>query len=371
MTQAAADTGAEPEHLTTEGAEEIHNRSVSASQASERLERLTHLVQTGPGTPKKAFDAQTIFFLGLLLAGSGLVSPPVALVGGIAFGFLMVHPYRREASSLAKLLLQISVVFLGFGIDLNQVIHAGKSGFLYTAISIGSAVVLGLLLGKMFKVGGKASYLITLGTAICGGSAIAAIAPITDASEEEISVSMGTVFLLNSVALLLFPAVGWWLHLSQNQFGLWAALAIHDTSSVVGAAAKYGTQALAIGTTVKLARALWIVPVSLVTAAYMGKEARRSGRAGIQARVKVPWFIFLFVGASVLSTYLPRFMGAYLDLSRLGKAGLTATLFLIGTSLSKKTLQTVGIKPFLQGVILWIVVGTASLVAIATGLISI
>jgi uncharacterized integral membrane protein (TIGR00698 family) len=350
------------EYFITETAEEIHPGRVRSSD---------ELGQTGPGTPKKTFDAKSIFFLGLLVAGSGLVSPPVALVGGIAFGFTVEHPYRKESSSLAKLLLQMSVVLLGFGMNLEQVIHAGKSGFLYTAVSICSAVVLGLLLGKVFKVGGKASYLITLGTAICGGSAIAAIAPITDANEEEISVSMGTVFLLNSVALLVFPLVGWKLHLSQNQFGLWAALAIHDTSSVVGAAAKYGPQALAIGTTVKLARALWIVPVSLITAAYMSRAAKREGRVGHTAKVKVPWFIFLFVGASVLSTYVPRFMGTYLDLNKLGKAGLTATLFLIGTSLSKATIRAVGIKPFLQGVILWVVVGTASLVAIYTGLISI
>ena len=349
-------------NFITETAEDIHPAHSAVS---------ANLGQTGPGTPKSTFDGRSIFFLGLLLAGSGLVSPPVALLGGIAFGFTVVHPYRKEAGSLAKLLLQISVILLGFGLNLQQVIHAGKSGFLYTAISICSAVVLGLLLGKVFHVGGKASYLITLGTAICGGSAIAAIAPITDANEEEISVSMGTVFLLNSVALLLFPTVGWWLHLSQNQFGLWAALAIHDTSSVVGAAAKYGPQALAIGTMVKLARALWIVPVSLITAAYMSKAAKREGGSGQHAKVKVPWFIVLFVGASVLTTYLPRFMGTYLDLNRLGKAGLTATLFLIGTSLSKKTLQAVGIKPFLQGVILWIIVGTASLAAIYTGLIAI
>ncbi len=326
------------------------------------------LGQTGPATPHQVFNAKTIFFLGFLLAGSGLISPSAALLGGIAFGFLVVHPYRKESSSLAKLLLQISVILLGFGMNLSQVIHAGKSGFLYTAIGIGAAVAVGLLLGRIFKVGGKASYLITLGTAICGGSAIAAISPITNANEEEISISMGTVFLLNSIALLVFPAVGWWLHLSQNQFGLWAALAIHDTSSVVGAAAKYGPQALAIGTTVKLARALWIVPVSLITAAYMGKTARPTGP---KPQIKIPWFILLFVAASVLSTYVPHFMGTYLDLNKLGKAGLTATLFLIGSSLSKKTLQAVGIKPFLQGVILWIVIASVSLAAIYTGLISI
>jgi uncharacterized integral membrane protein (TIGR00698 family) len=326
-----------------------------------------------PGEPKKkkTFDARTVFFLGLLLAGSGLVSPPVALVGGVAFGFLLVHPYRTEASTMAKLLLQVSVILLGFGMNLNQVIHAGKSGFFYTAISISSAVVLGLLLGKILRVGGKASYLITLGTSICGGSAIAAIAPILDANEEEISVSMGTVFLLNSVALILFPLIGWWLHLSQNQFGLWAALAIHDTSSVVGAAAKYGPQALAVGATVKLARALWIVPVSLVTAAYVGRTQPENGASLRRAKVKVPWFIFLFVGASVLSTYLPRFTASFRDLNLLGKSGLTATLFLIGTSLSKTTLKAVGMKPLLQGVILWVIVGTASLIAIFNGLISI
>lgn len=332
---------------------------------------LEHREQGRAEAPEKTFNSRSSFFLGLLLAGSGLVSPPIALVGGIVFGFAAVHPYRQEASSLAKLLLQISVVLLGFGMDLHQVIHAGRSGLLYTAVSICSAVMLGLVLGRFLRVGGKASYLITLGTAICGGSAIAAIAPIVDAREEEISVSMGTVFLLNSVALLLFPAIGWWLHLSQSQFGLWAALAIHDTSSVVGAAAKYGPEALAIGTTVKLARALWIVPVSLLTAVGMGRALRREGRAERRAPVKVPWFIVLFLGASVLSTYLPRLTGSYVALHRLGSAGLTATLFLIGTSLSRKTLQAVGIRPFLQGVILWILVGTASLAAIYRGWISI
>ena len=203
---------------------------------------------------------KNIFFVGLLVAASGIVSPPIALALGILFGFTVEHPFPSESSSLAKLLLQLSVIALGFGMNLKQVVHAGRSGFLYTAISISLAIALGLLLGKLFRIGGKASFLITAGTAICGGSAIAAVAPITDASEEEISVSMGTVFLLNSVALLIFPAIGYALHLSQNQFGLWAALAIHDTSSVVGAAAKYGNEALAIGTTVKLARALWIVP---------------------------------------------------------------------------------------------------------------
>src|SRR6202453_3028818 len=237
---------------------------------------------------------KTVFFLGLLLAASGVISPSVALAGGIAFGFSFEHPFRLESHELAKWLLQASVVALGFGMNLKQVVHAGRSGFFYTAISISCAMLLGLLFGSLLKVAGKASFLISAGTAICGGSAIAAISPITGADQEEISVSMGTVFVLNSVALLIFPLIGHALHLSQNQFGLWSALAIHDTSSVVGAAAKYGNQALAVGTTVKLARALWIVPVSLLTAAYMARLARGLGRTYSRAKVKVPWFIALF-----------------------------------------------------------------------------
>ena len=316
---------------------------------------------------------KTIFFLGLLLAASGVVSPAIALVGGVVFGFTLAHPFRSESGSLAKLLLQISVVALGFGMNLNEVLHAGRSGFVYTAISITCAMALGLLFGYLLKVAGKASFLISAGTAICGGSAIAAISPITGASEEEISVSMGTVFLLNSVALLLFPAIGHVLHLSQNQFGLWAALAIHDTSSVVGAAAKFGNQALAIGTTVKLARALWIVPVSLLAAAYMARTfrgvARTEGEA--KAKVKIPWFILLFCLAAAANTYLPGFAAAYGTMNHLGKSGLTATLFLIGTSLSRKTLQQVGVRPFVQGIALWIIVASASLAAIYYNYISI
>lgn len=312
----------------------------------------------------KVLNSKTIFFIGLLLAASGIVSPSVALVGGIAFGFTIEHPFRKESSSLAKLLLQASVVALGFGMNLHQVIHAGRSGFLYTAISITAAMILGFLFGKLLSVGGKASFLITAGTAICGGSAIAAIAPISDANEEEISVSMGTVFLLNSIALLIFPAIGAAMHLSQNQFGLWAALAIHDTSSVVGAAAKYGDQALAVGTTVKLARALWIVPVSLLTAAYMRSGNCSHSDGSHTSKVKMPWFILLFCLATVISTYLPRFAGEYGAMSHLGKAGLTATLFLIGTSLSKRTLRQVGVRPLVQGVSLWIIVATVSLLAI-------
>lgn len=319
--------------------------------------------RTASGRGGRLLNPTTIFFLALLLAASGMVSPPVALLGGIAYGFAVEHPLRREASSLSKLLLQLSVILLGFGMNLHQVLQVGRSGFLYTAVSITMAVVLGLVLGRVLHVGGKASFLITMGTAICGGSAIAALAPITEANEEEISVSMGTVFVLNSVALLIFPAIGWGLHLSQSQFGLWAALAIHDTSSVVGAAAKYGATALAIGTTVKLARALWIVPVSLLTALFIGRRTSAVANTH-KAKIRIPWFIFLFLLASVVSTFLVRFTPVYGQLNHLGRIGLTATLFLIGTGLSKKTLKQVGLRPLLQGVLLWLLVGCASLAAI-------
>jgi hypothetical protein len=197
--------------------------------------------------------SKNIFFIGLIIAASGLISPPVALAVGLVYGFSFLHPFHVEARKLSKLLLQASVVGLGFGMDLQQVMQAGRSGFIYTAGSISFALLLGWGLGKLFRVKQRISYLISAGTAICGGSAIAAIAPITNASQEEIAVSLGTVFVLNSVALLTFPAIGTALHMTQSQFGLWAALAIHDVSSVVGATAKYGAVALTVGTTVKLA----------------------------------------------------------------------------------------------------------------------
>jgi len=289
--------------------------------------------------------------LGLIVAASGIVSPPFALLGGLAYGITLPHPLQVESRNLAKFLLQASVVCLGFGMNLHEVVHAGRSGFVYTAMSITAAMLLGLGLGSLIHVGKKSSFLISAGTAICGGSAIAAVGPIAGASEEEMAVSLGAVFILNSVALFLFPLIGFTLHMSQTQFGLWSALAIHDTSSVVGATAKYGATALAIGTTVKLARALWIVPLSFATALLLKSKAR----------VQWPWFIVLFCLAALLNTAMPNLGGAFAILSRLGRIGLTVTLFLIGTGLSKETLKTVGIRPLLQGLTLWIVVGTSTL----------
>jgi uncharacterized integral membrane protein (TIGR00698 family) len=290
----------------------------------------------------------------MILAASGLLSPPLALAAGLLYGFSLDHPFHLEARRLSKFLLQASVVGLGFGMDLHQVLQAGRSGFVYTACSIVLAMLLGWASGKVLRVEQGTSFLISTGTAICGGSAIAAISPITEASEEQIAVSLGTIFVLNSVALLAFPLIGTALHLSQTQFGLWSELAIHDTSSVVGATAKFGALALVVGTTVKLARALWIVPLSLGTAI-----AKKS-----TARVQWPWFILLFCLAAVANTYLMPVHAAYLTLRHLGILGLTVTLYLIGTGLSMKTLRQVGFRPLLQGILLWIVVATGSLALI-------
>ena len=297
-----------------------------------------------------------LFFVGVILAASGFISPPIALLGGLIYGLTLAHPFHVESKKLSKFLLQASVVALGFGMNLHEVLRAGKSGFVYTALSITGAMLLGLGLGYLIHVQQKPSFLISAGTAICGGSAIAAVGPIAQANEEEMAVSLGTVFILNSVALFLFPVIGLALHMSQTQFGLWAALAIHDTSSVVGATAKYGAAALAVGTTIKLARALWIVPLAAVTAIVLKSKAR----------IQWPWFILLFCLAALLNTLLPTFSGTFGVLNHLGRIGLTVTLFLIGTSLSKKTLAKVGVRPLLQGLILWLIVGTTTLALILT-----
>jgi len=312
-----------------------------------------------------------IFVLALTLSFTGLLSPPIALTAGILFGLTFKHPYISESRGIARTLLQSSVVALGFGMNLHEVLNAGRSGFIYTALGISFALLVGLALGKLLRVRGNSSFLITTGTAICGGSAIAAIGPILQADEEEMAVSLGTIFILNSVALLIFPPIGNALHLSQSQFGLWVALAIHDTSSVVGAATKYGPQALVIGTTVKLARALWIVPLALATAAIKHKRSKKSSVSGdIGARVQFPWFILFFIFAAVVNTYVRTLGHITPSLFMLGRLGLTATLFLIGSGISRATLKTVGWRPLLLGVLLWLVVGFSSLYFIRTGFIS-
>ena len=305
-------------------------------------------------------NKKAAFFLLLILSASGFISPPIALCAGLIFGLATQHPYAADSRAFSKFLLQASVVALGFGMNLHEVLNAGRSGFLYTALGIGFALLAGFLIGKLFSVRGTTSYLISTGTAICGGSAIAAIGPILEASDEEMAVALGTVFILNSIALFIFPTIGASLELSQSQFGLWSALAIHDTSSVVGAASRYGNQALVVATTVKLARALWIVPLALATAA-----ARHS-----RSKVQIPWFIFLFCLAAVVNTYGPQEPRLSQMFFQLGRLGLTVTLFLIGTGISRATVKEVGWRPLAQGVLLWILVGGTSLYFIRIGWIA-
>jgi uncharacterized integral membrane protein (TIGR00698 family) len=301
-----------------------------------------------------------LFLLALGFAASGWASPPLALAIGLAFGLLFRNPFAGPAAKFSRVLLQASVVGLGFGMNLHDVVHAGRSGFLYTLLGIAFAMTIGMALGSLLKVQRKPAFLISTGTAICGGSAIAAVGPVAGASSEEMAVSLGTIFVLNSVALLTFPFIGGFFKLSQSQFGLWAALAIHDTSSVVGAAAKYGPIALAVGTTVKLARALWIVPLTLATAL-----ARHT-----KAKIEWPWFIALFCLAAVLNPYVGAGSAIYPWISKAARIGMTITLFLIGTTISITTLKQVGPRPLLQGVLLWLLVSVASLWLIRVGWIS-
>ena len=292
-----------------------------------------------------------LFLLALVFAASGWASPPLALALGLAFGLIFANPYPEQTAKSSKILLQASVVGLGFGMNLHDVVRAGRSGFVYTLLGIAFAMTVGMTLGRLLNVQRIPAFLISTGTAICGGSAIAAVGPVAGASSDEMAVSLGTIFVLNSVALLTFPFIGEWFHLSQSQFGLWAALAIHDTSSVVGAAAKYGAVALAVGTTVKLARALWIVPLTLATA--LARHAK--------AKIQWPWFIALFCLAAVCNTYLTAGSAIYPWISKAARIGMTVTLFLIGSGISISTLKKVGPRPLIQGILLWLVVSVTSL----------
>lgn len=295
---------------------------------------------------------QIIFGLLVLVCLSGFVSPPVALLLGLIVANVTGHPFLHLNARTINILLQLAVVGLGFGMNVNSALSAGKEGFLFTIASIVSTLVLGSLLGKWFDIEKKTSHLISCGTAICGGSAIAAVAPVIKADEKQTSVALGVIFILNSIALFLFPAVGHWLELSQQEFGLWCAIAIHDTSSVVGAANNYGAEALQIATTVKLARALWIIPVALITSVLFKNKS---------SKIKIPYFIGLFILAMIMNTYIPQTALVSPYLVSVAKIGLTVTLFLIGAGLSRGVLQSVGIKPLLQGVLLWVFIAVVTL----------
>ena len=287
----------------------------------------------------------------------GFVTPPVALFVGLVYALLFGKPFASFNKKMSKVLLQYSVVGLGFGMNLYESLASGGSGMLFTIVSVFGTLAIGWFIGhKLLGVDRNISYLISSGTAICGGSAIAAVGPVIKAKDNEMSVALGCVFILNAVALFIFPAIGELLGLSQQQFGTWAAIAIHDTSSVVGAGAAYGEEALQVATTIKLTRALWIIPVALFTSFLFKSEGKK---------VSVPMFIILFVLAMVVNTYLfSRFeVGVVIGdtINLVARKLLTITLFFIGASLSIDVLKSVGLKPLLQGVLLWIVISIASL----------
>lgn len=288
------------------------------------------------------------------------ISPAVALFAGLVYALLLGQPYPRFNKLMSKKLLQYSVVGLGFGMNLHSAVASGKEGMAFTIVSVIGTMLVGWVIGrKVCKVDKETSYLVSSGTAICGGSAIAAVGPVINAKESSMSVALGTIFILNAIALFIFPPIGRWLDLSQQEFAWWAAIAIHDTSSVVGAGSAYGPEALEIATTIKLTRALWIIPLALVTAFLF----RSNGK-----KISIPWFIFFFILAMVVNTYVLPYIPYGLEagnvINSLARKFLTITLFFIGASLSVDVLKQVGVRPLLQGILLWAVIALSSLLYI-------
>lgn len=291
----------------------------------------------------------------VFLCLTNFIDPPIALLLGIGISQVIGNPFIQITRIAAQRLLQVSVVGLGFGMNLFEAIQVSQQGFALTVCSIALTLILGFAIGNALSVGRKLSWLISFGTAICGGSAIAAISPIIDADNNETSVALGIIFLLNSIALILFPLIGTSLHLNPSQFGMWSAIAIHDTSSVVGAAQKFGASALHIATTVKLARALWIVPLCLLVAVIYSRK---------NYQLNFPYFIFLFVAATIAHTFLPQLGDISLSIVALAKKGLILALFFIGTGIAKFSWKFTNAKPFLLGIILWTIVSVGSLFVI-------
>lgn len=282
------------------------------------------------------------------------VTPPVVLFIGLVFALLCGQAYPTFNKNISKKLLQYSVIGLGFGMNLQASLASGKEGMLFTIISVIGTLLIGMFIGcKVLKLNRNTSYLISSGTAICGGSAIAAVGPIIKAKDTDMSMALATVFILNAIGLFLFPALGHWLGLSQQEFGTWAAIAIHDTSSVVGAGAAYGEEALQVATTIKLTRALWIIPLALVTSVIFRSEGKK---------ISIPWFILFFIVAMLINTYL---LADYPEIGKfiagIARKGLIITMFFIGASLSIDVIKSVGIRPLLQGILLWIIISAASL----------
>jgi uncharacterized integral membrane protein (TIGR00698 family) len=302
------------------------------------------------------------FILLILLCLSSLISAAVALLLGILFSLIFGNPYLDHTRKVTQRLLQLSVIGLGAGMNLWVIWQESLHGIWYTAIGIFLTVILGLCMGKFLKTEANTSLLVTVGTAICGGSAIAAVAPIINAKAHEISPALVAIFLLNGVALFIFPPIGHYFGLTQTQFGFWSALAIHDTSSVVGAAMHYGSDSVAIATTVKLARALWIIPTALIIGFFWSRKKEYTG-----GKKKYPWFILGFLLLAALVTFIPSLQSTGVLVSDVAKRTLVLTLFLIGSTFMRSTLKSVGVKPFVQAFVLWVVMASTTLFVILSG----
>lgn len=296
---------------------------------------------------------KVFFGVAILFCLSPIVSPPIALLIGIFLATIKFVPKQWNISSAAAWLLKGSIICLGFGLQLEQAIQTSKQGFLLSTGSILVTFFLGWIFYRLMSTEKTTSYLVSTGTAICGGSAIAAVSPILGATQKQLSFSLGIVFMLNAVALFVFPVIGIWLGLTEAQFGYWAAIAIHDTSSVVGAAASYGEEALEIATTVKLTRALWIIPVSFIFSRL--PDVRRSGE------IKIPWFIFLFSMAIVIRYFIPEGREFYNILMLIGKKGMVVTLLMIGAGISFKQIKEIGNRNLIYGILLWVSISFFSL----------
>lgn len=290
-----------------------------------------------------------------ILGIDNIISPAIALFIGLAYAFIFKNPFPQFNKKASKYLLQASVVGLGFGMNVSESLKSGSEGMLFTIVSVLAVMIFGVLIGHWLRLNRKTSYLIASGTAICGGSAIAAVAPVINADENEMAVSLGVIFILNAVALFIFPPLGQYFNMSEVQFGTWAAIAIHDTSSVVGAGDAYGQVALQTATLIKLTRALWIIPLALITMLIFRDKS---------SKISIPWFIFMFIGAMIINSYcnLPQQVSA--SIVWIAKKGLVLTLFLIGASLSINNIKKVGIKPLLLAILLWIIIGATSFIVV-------
>lgn len=292
-----------------------------------------------------------------LLGIGNIISPAIALFIGLVYALIFKNPYPKFNKKTSKYLLQASIVGLGFGMNITESLKSGSDGMLFTIASVFGVMIIGVLIGHWLNLNRKTSYLISSGTAICGGSAIAAVGPVVNANENEMAVSLGVIFILNAVALFIFPPLGHYFELNEIQFGTWAAIAIHDTSSVVGAGEAYGPIALHTATLIKLTRALWIIPLALITMLIFRDKSKR---------ISIPWFIFLFIIAMVINTYCSLPQELTNTLAWLAKKGLILTLFLIGAGLSISTIKKVGIKPLLLAIALWIIIGVVSFFVVRT-----